>query len=245
MRKKHRPNILVLTTLFCSTSYASDHTLRLESGSIQSNYNYFKIDADQGTRVDLPKKNLGFFYRIEGEWALTKEHSLRFLYAPLTGKYEINPRESINFDNEIFIAGKKTAVAYRFNSYRVGYIYNFISEADYKLRIGATGKIREAYIELENESKSQKYAKVGFVPLFYFGAIYPLSDQVVLNFNADCLAAPQGRAIDTMVEAGYILNDQFDLAIGGRVVEGGADNEKVKNFALFHFYFLSLTYKGK
>jgi hypothetical protein len=76
---------------------------------------------------------------------------------------------------------------------------------------------------------------VGVVPLLYGFARYQASDRVALEAEFDALAAPQGRAEDVSLKAVVRLSDRIDLDVGYRLLEGGADNEKVFTFAFFHY----------
>ncbi len=53
--------------------------------------------------------------------------------------------------------------------------------------------------------------------------------------EGDALAAPQGRAEDVLIAARYRVSDHFGLKAGYRMLEGGADNDVVYNFALFNY----------
>ena len=44
----------------------------------------------------------------------------------------------------------------------------------------------------------------------------------------------QGRAIDVGLLTRYRINRHWDVSLGYRTIEGGADNDSVYNFAWFH-----------
>ncbi len=48
-------------------------------------------------------------------------------------------------------------------------------------------------------------------------------------------AAPQGRAFDVAFLLDYKLQKSFSVLAGYRMVEGGADKDKVYNFAWLHY----------
>jgi len=60
--------------------------------------------------------------------------------------------------------------------------------------------------------------------------------------DGDALAAPQGRAEDVLIAATYKLSDGFGIRAGYRILEGGADNDEVYNFSLFHYASVGITY---
>jgi hypothetical protein len=53
--------------------------------------------------------------------------------------------------------------------------------------------------------------------------------------EGDALAAPQGRAEDILAAFIVRVFDQIDFKLGYRILEGGADNDEVYNFALIHY----------
>ena len=50
--------------------------------------------------------------------------------------------------------------------------------------------------------------------------------------GGDALAAPQGRAEDVLLAPYVDLSERVRFRIGYRLLEGGADNDEVYNFAL-------------
>ncbi|KQC04121.1 MAG: hypothetical protein APR54_08965 [Candidatus Cloacimonas sp. SDB] len=65
-------------------------------------------------------------------------------------------------------------------------------------------------------------------------------DKFGLLLDGDALAAPQGRAEDVLAAITYDISDQLRLKAGYRILEGGADNDEVYTFALFHYAVLGL-----
>jgi hypothetical protein len=62
-----------------------------------------------------------------------------------------------------------------------------------------------------------------------------LNDRTGLLFEGDALAAPQGRAEDVLLAGTWKLSDHITARLGYRILEGGADNDEVYNFALLHY----------
>lgn len=65
--------------------------------------------------------------------------------------------------------------------------------------------------------------------------LWKLDEKFGILLEGDALAAPQGRAEDVLLAATYRLSDRFGLKAGYRILEGGADNDEVYNFALFNY----------
>jgi hypothetical protein len=60
--------------------------------------------------------------------------------------------------------------------------------------------------------------------------------------DGDALAAPQGRAEDVQIAVTYKVSENLQVRAGYRILEGGADNDGVYNFVLFHYASIGLSY---
>ena len=109
--------------------------------------------------------------------------------------------------------------------------------------MGLTAKIRDAEITLKQDGKSASDADTGLVPLLYLFGEYQLSDRWSFIFDFDGLASPQGRAVDLGLFARYDITRQWYAGGGYRLLEGGADNDEVYNFAWFNYLLLSAGYR--
>ena len=65
-----------------------------------------------------------------------------------------------------------------------------------------------------------------------------------LNSNLDGLYSSKGSAYDANIELGLDLN-LLSLSFGVRTLGGGADNDKLINFARFQSYYLKLIFLNK
>jgi len=227
-------SIIVLIFIFSSTVAMAQFKLDLESGVVfGTNYNKVRIPATGGTLVNLAKEldiTPKIFYRIRAGYMISNRHNISILYAPLTVKYEGNFNQNINFNNLIFNADQPVEVFYKFNSYRLTYRYDFIANARWRAGVGLTGKIRDADIRFKNESNDTHYDDLGFVPLVNFYASYKPSYHWSVIVEGDALASKFGRAEDIFVGLSYQIVPRAGVKLGYRVVEGGADVEKIYNF---------------
>jgi hypothetical protein len=57
------------------------------------------------------------------------------------------------------------------------------------------------------------------------------------------MVAPQGRAFDVGLKAGYDFNGALSVTAGYRILDGGADNDTVYNFARFDQAVASLVWR--
>ena len=208
----------------------------------QSN-NDIAVPGGSGSRFDLSEVAPGPFagFRVYLWWMINQKHSLRLLYAPLSVTTTFTPAEDILFDQVNFLAGQSVDALYKFNSYRLSYIYHFDPVGKFAFRVGFTAKIRDAAIELKSGKQAGSTTDIGFVPLLNFGVRYTVNDSFYVDLDADGSWAPQGRAIDAAIKAGYQIHPNLALEVGYRTVEGGADVAQVYNFAWFNSVFLGVN----
>ncbi|MEJ2180786.1 MAG: hypothetical protein P8Y28_10205 [Gammaproteobacteria bacterium] len=106
-----------------------------------------------------------------------------------------------------------------------------------------TLKVRDAEIALTQGTQFANDTDVGVVPLLYLYGDYNINNKWNFVFDMDGLASPQGRAFDLGLKLTYDLSDQWYLGGSYRLLEGGADNDTVYNFAWFNYLLFSIGYK--
>jgi hypothetical protein len=210
-------------------------TLDLETGAAWQLRNDFAVPGDTGTLVRLDDEGPSFAGRATLNWNVNDRWSVRFLAAPLSTDSDYLPEGDVLFQDAIFAAGKPVRVDYRFDSYRVSGIYRFRSSGPWSFRAGLTAKVRDAEISLRNDEVSATKSNTGVVPLLYGGMRYQASDRVAIDLDVDGAAASQGRAIDAAIRVETRVADSTSLYLGGRVLDGGADNDEVYSFATFTY----------
>jgi hypothetical protein len=220
--------------------------VEVEGGGFWFSENNVQIPGDSGTRfslLDLIGKGPNAYFRVSGFWDLNPRHGFVLTIAPLQAKGTGTLSQTVRFTDQNFAPGVSTEGTYKFNTYRATYRYTFLDRTDWRLRIGATGLVRDAKIELKQGDTSARKENVGFAPLLHFDAQYRLSRSTTLIADFDGLVAPQGRALDLAFKINQDLTDHWSLGLGYRTLEGGSDNDDVYNFAWLHFVFLSVGYK--
>ena len=165
-----------------------------------------------------------------------------FFRLPLTVKSEGRINKEVNFTGMVFPANEDLSGSYKFNSYRLTYRYDFVQNPNIEFGIGFTAKIRDARIALSSQGISAEKTNVGFVPIINFRLFWHSYEKLGFLLEGDALAAKQGRAIDVLFAASYKLSNQLEIKAGYRILEGGADNDEVYNFALFHYLSFAFSY---
>ncbi len=194
----------------------------------------FSLRDIQGSGPFLGGRIILFF-------ALTPKNEIGLLAAPLTITETGELKEPIFFAGQSFAAGPAVKAIYQFNSYRLTYRYRIYEGDRWTWKLGVTGKIRDAKIELRDGTTSAADDDLGFVPLLHIDGQCRLSEKWRFQVNMDGLAAPQGRAFDIALKARYRFSKRWDVAFGYRVLEGGADVDRVYTFAWLHYAAASLA----
>lgn len=239
-------SLLILSLLLSKLAF-SNFSINFENGVAINTINKFRIPGNTGTLIKLGEDGFNtpssYFYRLNLNYSFNKKHNLKLLYAPLSFNSNGTAIENLLFNGETFNTGSEVDVFYKFNSYRLSYRYDFYQTRKLNMGIGITGKIRDAKIKLTNDTTSSSKDNIGFVPLINFNFNYIFYDNLTFIFDLDALAAPQGRAEDVLLALAYKVNDSLNFNLGYRLLEGGADNDKVYTFALVNYFVLGFEYK--
>lgn len=230
--------LFAFISVLLTSSVKAQISLGVESGYVSTGYNDVRIPGNQGTFISLKddlKPNSDIFYRINLSYTFGSVHTLSLLYAPLTLKSEGRLNKDVNFAGKSFSANKDLSGSYKFNSYRLTYRYDFVRNQNLELGLGFTAKIRDAKISISSQGISADKDNVGFVPIINLRLFWHTTENFGILLEGDGLAAKQGRAFDFLLAASYKLSDPLSIKAGYRILEGGADNDEVYNFALFHY----------
>ncbi|MGB2980957.1 MAG: hypothetical protein WBC77_06900, partial [Candidatus Zixiibacteriota bacterium] len=147
----------------------------------------------------------------------------------------------VRFNEMEFAANAPLKARYRFDSYRLTYRYDVYRKDNVRAGLGVTAKIRDASISLEDQEKKTENKNTGFVPLVNFRIEWMFAERFGLLLDGDALAAPQGRAEDVLLAVTYEPVKRATVRFGYRLLEGGADVDKVYTFALINYIAAGLT----
>jgi len=247
MKTSRRLILLLVLLIFIvrNQSANAQYGIDLESGLVANGYNDVRIPGDAGTFFSLKddlKPDTKVFLRARVSYTIKSRHTLSLLYAPLQVNSKGRIPENILFEGKEFPANTELTGRYIFNSYRLTYRYTIIDRSKFEFGLGFTAKIRDASISLESSELSSVKTNVGFVPIVNFRLLWKVNDKFGLLLDGDALAAPQGRAEDVLVAVSYRISENLGLRAGYRLLEGGADNDEVYNFALFHYGSFGLSF---
>jgi hypothetical protein len=227
--------ILLLALLSTLSLAFAEFSLDLETGAAFSGYNDVRIPNNEpNSRFSLSqelKADPVLYGRLNLHYLITPRHELSLLYSPLTIKSTGILERDLIFRGETFLAGKELEGTYRFDSYRLQYLYRFKNQNIIIRAIGISLKLRDAEIGLKNEDAETTKYDTGFVPLIGFEFGYDINDKLALLLKGEALGSPYGRAEDMLLAAVYDINDRFSVHLGYRFLEGGSDIGEVYTFA--------------
>jgi hypothetical protein len=221
-------------------------SIHLELGTVRQPYNSARIFGDTGTKFslrDLIGKGSFGYGRVTVLSPLNDNHTLRLVVAPLGYSGMGQFAAPVRFQNTTFAAATPTMGRYEFNSYRLSYASTVRKTEKEIWRVGGTLKVRDAQIALQQGTNRAASSNLGVVPLIHLSGERKLSERWKLLLDADGLAAPQGRAFDVGLFLAHRLSPKTDLTLGARTLEGGADNERVYNFARLDYLSMGLVLK--
>jgi hypothetical protein len=221
-------------------------TVEVEGGPVWQTRNDVRIPNEGGTEfslVDVIGQGPDVAFRVDVGFDPWEKHGFRVVLAPLTIDGRGTLDETVSFAGETFAPGVPTDATYQFSSYRFTYRYRFFRGSTWTWKGGLTAFVRDARIALDQGDRAAEDTDVGLVPLLYLGgeARWPSGWQLRLDFEGS--AASQGRAFDIAAKLGYALDERWDVSIGYRTIEGGADVDRVYNFAWLHFAVVSVRFR--
>lgn len=230
-------SLIIMFLILLPSSVFAVFIADFQGGPVYTGYNDVGIPGENGTKFSLcDDLEAEPAWSFRGEFGYKQQrHYAGFLFTPLRVKSGGTLDKDVNFNGKTFAAGQEVSARFRFDSYRVMYRYTVYSDEIFTFGAGITGKIRDASISLEGDGISTEKKNTGFVPLINFAFEINLPADFFLYFGGDALASPQGRAEDTALLAGYRISDVIRIKAGYRMLEGGADNDKVYTFSMFHY----------
>jgi hypothetical protein len=225
--------ILILAAVSIAQEPAKPWKVELETGLTSTRYNNARVPKSTGTNVDLAgligkswkafgRVSLSYDDRAGGTWKL--------LYAPFRQSGSGSLGGATSFAGQNFGAGP-VAANYQFDSYRLTYRKRWKGG----WAIGGTLKIRDAEIRLRQGSTVATERNTGFVPLLNIYGEGEISNGFMYEVELDGLAGGPGRAIDLSLRVKRDIGSGATAFVGFRVLEGGADVPRVKNFAWVNY----------
>jgi hypothetical protein len=236
--------LFIGSTVF-SLGLLAQVSIDIESGRVNTGYNKVQIPGDVGTFISFSDELNGssnFFFRFRTSYAISSKSSLSILVAPLLVSYNGHISRDVYFHGSNFLQNSNLSATYKFNSYRVSYLYSAIKKENFEFGFGLTIKVRDAFIRLKSDATEATKYDLGLVPLVGFKIFWNFYKPFGFLVEGDALAAPQGRAEDVLFSITYQASTKWMVRTGYRLLEGGAKNSTVYTFAYFHYYSVAVQY---
>lgn len=231
MSRTFRPSLFFLSAGLMLSAQAD---VNLEATAWNTRLNEVRKPSVGGTTFsfsELLGSGPTWAYRVDASWQLNSRHGLRVLLAPFEVSGSGSFSQSVVYEGRTFQAGRPTRGLYRFNSWRATWRYTLETGPNWTVRLGATAKIRDAKVQLEQDGVATSNSNVGFVPLVHLSVERRFSPGWSALFETDALAAKQGRAVDAAVMVRWQATLRLHADVGYRMLEGGADNDKLYTWA--------------
>lgn len=243
---KHTFILIILSLLSFALGAEIDLRVTTELGMAFSGYNDVRIPNDDDSHSmfslkDDLKADPVFSTRLQVHYKPHPRHQISLLAAPLTLKPEGKFDRGIVYQNETFSAVDQIEGIYRFDSYRLQYRYYFPQRLWIVKSVGASLKLRDAEISLNDGTKKASKTNTGFVPLLSLDAGYHIMEELELVLEAEGLGSPYGRAEDVFLGVDMSISSRSKVRAGYRLLEGGSDNDEVYTFAAVHYALLGFS----
>jgi hypothetical protein len=240
---------LTLAALLPSAALADDGRLHalldLETGAQWATRNDAAVPGSSGTRFsmaggDFEAKTVPYA-RIQAGLRLGR-HRLLGTFAPVRLSGHGASGGTLLFRGQTFTTDGSASFHYKFDTYRLTYRYALVDRPTLDLQVGVTALVRDAEIRLSQGAQSTAERNVGFVPLLSLRAAWAFAGPLRLALDGDALAAKQGRAEDVSLALEFQSGD-LTFRAGYRVLEGGADNDRVYSFAWLNHAMVGVRYE--
>jgi hypothetical protein len=231
--------VLAMPVLFFGPASAfAEYVINLQGAAVFTEKNDVRIPGDSGTKFSL-SDDLGadtaYTGRLEAGYIHNAKDYFGIVIAPLSVDSHGRADRDISFAGTTFSAGTDLDARFRFDSYRFTWRRKLVSRGDLDAWLGLTAKVRDAEITVQGGGQRATKANTGFVPLINFLIDWRFSQPWSLRIAGDALAGPQGRAEDVLFAMMCDVGVSTKVFAGYRVLEGGADNDEVYTFSLFHY----------
>ncbi|MCH8569712.1 MAG: hypothetical protein LAT67_15670 [Balneolales bacterium] len=208
--------------------------IELESGAAWFTKNEVRIPGDIGTQFDFLDLIGTFpepYLRLSLEFSPFERHQFRILFAPLQRSGTGFLQEDTFFEEQTFLADFQVDGTYRFSTYRFTWRYLFYQDDRTQLGAGLAALIRDAEVRLVQGDRNQSNTDLGIVPLIHLYGKFNFGSGLGTEADVEGLVSTQGRAIDGTVRLTYSFGNDWMAFAGFRMLDGGADNDRVYNFA--------------
>jgi hypothetical protein len=228
--------------VFCATLFPSEaqaeYVLNIQGADVFTEKNDVRIPGNSGTKFSLSddlSADTAVTGRLEAGYVHKDNDYFGIVISPLSVDSHGRVDRDVSFAGTTFTANTALNATFRFDSYRLTWRRKLVARDTLDVWLGLTGNLRDAAITVEGGGQKAEKKNTGFVPLINFFVDWRFALPWTFRIAGDALAGPQGRAEDVLFALMYDLNAETRIFAGYRILEGGADNDEVYTFSLFHY----------
>ncbi|WP_170347609.1 phosphatase PAP2 family protein [Ruegeria atlantica] len=206
------------------------------------------VQAPRGTGSQL---NLETFDRFSNpttssaasfEYFMSNRHEFYATLNPLEVRDEGLFSSPVSFGGVSYPANETVTMDYVLNELRGGYLYNFIPDGRFDLKLGAGASVQNTYVRLSTGSIDQEVESTDFAPYASLVASYDLSQKLQLQFSANGTALNSVEFLDAVVLLSYAVTPQWDIGIGVQGYHRKLDVVEIENTYDGRSVFLNIGY---
>lgn len=215
----------------------AEYVFNVQGAAVFTEKNDVRIPGDTGTKFSLSddlSADTAYAGRLEAGYIHKERDYFGIVVAPLSVDSRGRVDRDISFAGTTFPANTDLNAAFRFDSYRITWRRKLVARDDLDAWLGLTAKVRDAEITVEGGGQRATKANTGFVPLINFLVDWRFAKPWTFRIAGDALGSTQGRAEDVLFAVLYDIGASTRILAGYRILEGGADNDEVYTFSLFH-----------
>ncbi|MDH4164229.1 MAG: hypothetical protein OEW15_16320 [Nitrospirota bacterium] len=228
----------LLYILIIAPRVRAEYVLNFQGAAVFTQKNDIRIPGDDGTKFSLSKDlaaETAYTGRLEAGYIRKELDYFGIVVAPLTVDSQGPVSRDVRYAGATFAAGTDLDATFRFDSYRITWRRKLVTGDKVDIWLGVSGKIRDAEITIEGGGQQAEKTNTGFVPLVNFLVDWRFAQPWSLRVAGDALVGPQGRAEDVLFALLCDIRASTKVFAGYKVLEGGANNDEVYTFSLFHY----------
>lgn len=240
MKRKYCSAMLTLLLILCvvPNTVNAEYVFNIQGAAVFTEKNDVRIPGNSGTKFSLSDElhaETEYTGRLEAGYVHKDRDYFGIVISPLSVDSHGSVNRDISFNGTTFPANTGLNATFRFDSYRLTWRRKLVAKDTFDLWLGLTGNVRDAAITVEGGGQRSEKDNTGFVPLINFLMDWRFAQPWTFRIAGDALVGPQGRAEDVLFAIGYDVSASTKVFAGYRILEGGADNDEVYTFSLFHY----------
>jgi hypothetical protein len=173
---------------------------------------------------------------------LAPRHELRLLYVAFEVDEMGTSPHPVFFQQRAYAVGPPIEPVYRFDSYRLGWRYTMLENAQWTWKLGATTRVRSAEMSFRPGDVMESRRDTARLPLLTVHGEYRFAPRWrgILDFEG---LAGGGRAMDLGLRVSYDMTQSWAIGAGYRLLDPGVENANFYNFARFNSLGINARYR--